>query len=478
MIKRFGMCLLAITLFMSSSVSVFACDEDQTNVYVTQILFGDEAISYGSNEEVEKLLSALYICSEQSNKDGQDKLDLLKKAKVGNVPALSRINVKSESLFDCSHNSWEYVSKNIKKVQNARKDVLRKTVVKIFDFGLFNELFNNDSGQIDSFSALLYYSHILADYLADNPENTEVSAKGYDIPAYSGEAVIELHGNVPEFTSKQKKETESYKEFRDLDGYGRAGVAIANVGQDTLAPAGSREDISNIKPTGWEQEKYEGLVNQSLYNRCHLIAHQLINVDTRYNLVTGTEYMNTAMIPYENKVKDYVNETGNHVLYRVTPVYVGDNEVTHGVQIEAYSVEDKGKGISFNVYCYNVQPGIDINYATGNSKVVDGTYGIDNILPFAIANPSDDNPDLIYEMQKHMEILFAGQKESTAYKSMMNDLNVIANEARGVGNQGEKEFQRYQKLKICQYDYVEKLSEYVPKLLEKEAFFKEVFKKK
>lgn len=475
MIKRICVCVLALALFISSSMTAFACDEDQTNVYVIQILFGDDAFAYELDEDVEKLLSALYICSEQSNGSGKEELKVLRNAKVGSIPTVSKINVDSTNLSECSHNSWEYVSKDFKKAQNSRKDVLRKTVVKVFDFGVFTELFKSNSGQIDSFAALLYYSHILADYLAVNPTNTEVSAKGYDISAYSGEAVIELHGNVPEFTLKQKQETMSYKEFSDLDEYGRAGVAIANVGPDILAPAGSREKISNIKPTGWKQENYDGMVNQTLYNRCHLIAHQLTNVDTRYNLVTGTEYMNTAMISYENKVKDYVNETGNHVLYRVTPVYVGDNEVAHGVQIEAYSIEDQGDGICFNVYCYNVQPGIDINYANGNSELADSTYGVNDILPFVTANPNDNNPDLIYEINKHLEILFAEQKESSTYKTMMNDLNVIANEARSVGNQGEKEFQRYQKLKECQYDYVEKLSEYVPKLLAQENFFKSVF---
>lgn len=476
MIKRIFVFFLAVVLIISSSTTAFACDEEQSNSYVLQILFGKNILRYENDSNTEALLSALYICSEQSNKDGQSYLTFLKKAKISGVPSLAKINVSGDALFDCSHNSWEYVSNTSKKAQEARKNLLRKTAVKVFDFGWFNETFKSNSGQIDSFAALLYYSHILADYLADDPMDTEVSAKGYDIPAYSGDAVYELNGNMPSFTSKQKKETESYKEYSDFDKYGRCGPGITNIGPDTLANVSARGDISKIYPTGWAKgnKQYEGVTAGELYNRCHLVAHSLGGADTQWNLVTGTRYLNEAMETYELKVAEYIRKTGNHVLYRATPVYVGDNAVASGVQLEAYSVEDRGQGLRFNVYLYNVQPGIDINYANGTSELADQTIGAIGIIPFATSGAGDKNPDLMYEIMKHLEVLFSKQKSSAEYKSMMNDLKQIADEARNVG--GNKDWQIYGKLKKCQYDFVEKLIEYVPELFAKESFFKAAFK--
>lgn len=477
-LKRIGILLLAVVLFFSSSLICFACNEEQTNIYVSKVLFGDNATNYENNKSVEQLESALYICSEQSNKDGQEKLDALKKAKINGIPVLAKVNVGNMDLFDCSHNSWGHVSKDNKKIQNERKDVLRRTVVKVFDFGWFNESFKKGEGQIDSFAALLYYTHILADYLADDPADTELSVKGVDVPAYSGEKVKVLNGNKPNFTNKQKKETEEYKEYSDLDSLGRTGAGISCISTDILETAEARVSLNGISPTGWiEGNVYyneEGITSNELYNRCHLVARELGGANTLYNLVTGTRYMNETMIDYENEVVNYIKKTGNHVLYRATPIYKGNNLVANGVQLEAYSVEDKGKGIQFNVYCYNVQPGVDISYENGKNELADKTLNNNDILPFAIVNPNDQNPDLMYEISKQLEILFVGQKESANYKDMMRELQTVADEARNVG--GMKKYEVYSALKEKQYDYMEVLSAYVPKLLSNEKFFKSAFK--
>lgn len=478
-IKRIGIVVLTVVLFLNSSLTCFACDEEQTNTYVTKVLFGDNAANYENNKYLEQLESALYICSEQSNKDGQDKLNILKNAKVPRIPALSQINVSNAKLFDCSHNSWGYVSKNTKKVQSERKGVLRQTVIKVFNFGWFNEKFKSGSGQIDSFSAFLYYTHILADYLADDPENTEISVKGIEAPAYSGEAVKVLNGNKPSFTNKQKKEAGSYKEYSDLDSLGRTGAGISCIGTDILETAEARVSLTGISPTGWiEGNVYyneEGVTSGELYNRCHLVARELGGANTLYNLVTGTRYMNETMIVYENMVANYIKSTHNHVLYRATPIYKGNNLVANGVQLEAYSVEDKGKGIQFNVYCYNVQPGVNISYENGNNELADKTLNNSDIIPFAITGANDKNPDLIYEIEKQLKILFDGQNETANYKDMMRELQYVTDEARKMdGGSSAKE---YQAMKKVQYKYMEVLSTYVPKLLRNEKFFKSAFKK-
>lgn len=475
MIKRIGSVLLALAILLSCSITVNACDEEQSNAYILKLLFGDDTLRYENDPDVKKLMDALYICSQQSNKDGQDKIDALKNARVGGIPALAKINIAEDLLFECSHNSWSYVSSSIKNTQKNRKDVLRKTIVDVFDFGWFNETFRSNHGQIDSFSALLYYTHILADYLADDPLDTEISAKGYDIPAYSGVAQYELNGNRPTFTSSQKRDRAPYTNYSNLDQYERCGTGITLIGLDTLECVSDRGDISNIKPSGWNQKAYEGVMasGQPLYNRCHLIAHSLGGHDTLYNLVTGTRYLNEAMEKYENQVAKYIKSTGNHVLYRATPVYVGDNRVASGVQLEAISLEDNGVGICFNVYFYNVQPGININYANGKSELVDETIDANGIIPFVTDAPSTSNPDLMFAIRSQLEILFINQKDSLEYKSMINSLDLIADEARTVG--GDKSWKVYAELKQYQFDYMATLSEYVPKLLEKESFFQTGF---
>lgn len=193
------------------------------------------------------------------------------------------------------------------------------------------------------------------------------SATLEDIPEYSGTPYAEIDNNRPSFTESELV-TSSYEKYSSLDDLGRCGVAVACVGKD-LMPTEERGSIGMIKPSGWHLVKYDSVDGKYLYNRCHLIAYELTSENAnRENLITGTRYLNvTGMLPFENKVADYVKETGNHVMYRVTPVFDGDDLLASGVHMEAESVEDGGAGISFNIYCYNVQPGIVIDHATGDS---------------------------------------------------------------------------------------------------------------
>ena len=188
-----------------------------------------------------------------------------------------------------------------------------------------------------------------------------------DIPVYSGSPYIAINDNQPLF-SEDDYTTEAFEEYAELDYLGRCGVTFACVGIEIM-PTEKRGDIGMVKPTGWVTSKYDFVDGRYLYNRCHLIGYQLTgeNANTS-NLITGTRYMNTeGMLPFENMIADYVKETENHVLYRVTPIFDGENLVASGVQMEAWSVEDDGDGICFNVYCYNVQPGVVIDYATGEN---------------------------------------------------------------------------------------------------------------
>lgn len=201
------------------------------------------------------------------------------------------------------------------------------------------------------------------------PEPTAPVIDLSSIPAYSGNPYVEINGNVPEFADDELITT-SFETYSPLDSLGRCGVAYANIGTD-LMPTEERGSIGQVKPSGWHTVKYDCVDGKYLYNRCHLIGYQLTaeNANTQ-NLITGTRYLNVeGMLPFENMVADYIKETGNHVLYRVTPVFDGDNLVSSGVLMEAKSVEDDGDGILFNVYCYNVQPGVSINYLTGDSEL-------------------------------------------------------------------------------------------------------------
>ena len=188
-----------------------------------------------------------------------------------------------------------------------------------------------------------------------------------DIPEWNGAAWVELEGNEPGFT-KEEMTLEVFENYSELDSLGRCGVAYANICPE-LMPTEGRESIGNVKPTGWVSAKYDCVDGKYLYNRCHLIGFQLAGENAnKQNLITGTRYLNvTGMLPFENEVADYVHRTDSHVLYRVTPVFVGSELVARGVQMEAYSVEDAGDGVCFIVFAYNVQPGVGIDYATGES---------------------------------------------------------------------------------------------------------------
>lgn len=190
-----------------------------------------------------------------------------------------------------------------------------------------------------------------------------------DVPEYDGEIYAIINDDEPEFTEKELSVTESYEFYSELDDLGRCGVCIACIGTDIM-PTEERGSIGEIKPTGWHTVKYDSVDGMYLYNRCHLIAYELAaeNANEK-NLITGTRYFNVeGMLPLENMVTDFIEETEYHVLYRVTPVFEGDNLLASGVQMEARSLEDNGEGICFNVYVYNIQPGIEIDYATGESR--------------------------------------------------------------------------------------------------------------
>lgn len=207
-------------------------------------------------------------------------------------------------------------------------------------------------------------------------ETPQISQFDYGlIPEYSGKPYVEINDNKPYFTDDEKLSgTSSFESYSDLDSLGRCGTAYASVGQDIM-PTEKRGEIGMIKPSGWHTVKYDCIADKYLYNRCHLIGYQLTGENANEkNLITGTRYLNVeGMLPYENMVSDYVKETDNHVLYQVTPIFVGDEFVARGVLMEAYSVEDSGAGVSFNIFCYNVQPGVTIDYQTGESKENDDT---------------------------------------------------------------------------------------------------------
>ena len=189
------------------------------------------------------------------------------------------------------------------------------------------------------------------------------------VPAYSGQPYIVVHDNEPYFADTDLTE-DSFETYSDLDSLGRCGTAYASVGTD-LMPTQERGAIGQVKPSGWHTIKYDNVDGKYLYNRCHLIGYQLTaeNANEK-NLITGTRYLNVqGMLPFENMAADYIKETGNHVLYRVTPIFEGNNLLASGVLMEAESVEDKGDGVEFCVFAYNVQDGVDIDYATGETKL-------------------------------------------------------------------------------------------------------------
>ncbi|HIY03243.1 MAG TPA: DNA/RNA non-specific endonuclease [Candidatus Blautia faecipullorum] len=216
---------------------------------------------------------------------------------------------------------------------------------------------------------LIFYDKLPLDsrngavYLSDPIESVE------EVPEYDGDPYVYINNNIPEFPQEEKTEV-SFESYSDLDRLGRCQTACANIGSD-LMPEGERESISQVKPTGWIQAQYNFVDGESLYNRCHLIGYQLTGENANEkNLITGTRYMNVeGMLPFENMVAEYIDETDNHVLYQVTPVFEEDELVARGVEMEGYSVEDEGQGISFHVFVYNVEPGVEIDYETGESAL-------------------------------------------------------------------------------------------------------------
>ena len=202
---------------------------------------------------------------------------------------------------------------------------------------------------------------------AEIPAIPDVQFTYKDIPEYTGEAYVAINGNKPYF-SLSEYTILSYEYYSELDSLGRCGLTVASIGKD-LMPTEDREEIGSVKPSGWQSVKYDFISGKYLYNRCHLIGFQLCGENANdKNLITGTRYLNIeGMLPFENMVADYVKETGNHVLYRVLPIYFENDLVARGVLMEGYSVEDNGEGICFNVFAYNVQPGVTIDYKTGLS---------------------------------------------------------------------------------------------------------------
>lgn len=203
-------------------------------------------------------------------------------------------------------------------------------------------------------------------------EDAQTSSSVEEIPEYNGNPFVVINDNQPSFTEEELT-TSAYEEYSELDALGRCGVAEACIGQEIM-PTEERGEIGQIKPSGWRTVKYDFVEGKYLYNRCHLIGFQLAGENANEkNLITGTRYFNVEeMLPFENMVADYIQETDHHVMYRVTPVFEEDDLVATGVEMEAYSVEDEGEGIRFHVFCYNVQPKVEIDYATGESWVDSG----------------------------------------------------------------------------------------------------------
>ncbi len=217
---------------------------------------------------------------------------------------------------------------------------------------------------------LCYYMEDIENFLNKSlATDYSVSYELSNIPSYSGNNFVYIDDNEPSFTANEIRDY-SYETYSGLDYLGRCGVAVANIGTDIM-PTEARGSIGSVKPSGWHTVKYDIVEGKYLYNRCHLIGYQLTGENAnKNNLITCTRQMNSVgMLEFENKVANYIKKTHNHVLYRVTPIFYEDNLVASGVQIEALSLEDNGKGIKFNVFVYNVQDGIEIDYKTGNSKL-------------------------------------------------------------------------------------------------------------
>ena len=228
--------------------------------------------------------------------------------------------------------------------------------------------------KIKKYNLLYILAVLILIFFVSKPQNNynkQYPVSVADIPEYSDSAYIEINGNIPFFTQEDYTTT-SFEEYSKLDQLNRCGVAFSNIGIE-LMPTEERDYIGQVKPSGWQISKYDFIDGKYLYNRCHLIGFQLTGENANEkNLITGTRYLNVSgMLPFENMVADYIKESKNHVLYRVTPVFEGENLIVSGVLMEAKSVEDNGEGICFNVYCYNVQPGVEIDYSDGSNSLVE-----------------------------------------------------------------------------------------------------------
>ena len=271
---------------------------------------------------------------------------------------------------------------------------------------------------------------------ADGPQEDLVNNNSYvsldAIPAYDGKAYVAVNNNEPFFTDSDMTTT-AFENYSDLDSLGRCGVAYANICKDIM-PTEERGKIGMIKPSGWHTVKYDVIKDRYLYNRCHLIGYQLAGENANpKNLITGTRYLNVeGMLPFENLVADYVNNTGNHVLYRVTPMFSGSNLVANGVLIEAKSVEDNGGGILFNVYCYNVQPGVGINYENGDSWL-DGTTGSASSSSDTSATENSDADSSNSETMVHITATGKKYHRAGCRTLKKSDTEVTLDEAKSMG---------------------------------------------
>lgn len=270
----------------------------------------------------------------------------------------------------------------------------------------------------------------------DGPQEDLVNNNSYvsldAIPAYDGKAYVAVNNNEPFFTDSDMTTT-AFENYSDLDSLGRCGVAYANICKDIM-PTEERGKIGMIKPSGWHTVKYDVIKDRYLYNRCHLIGYQLAGENANpKNLITGTRYLNVeGMLPFENLVADYVNNTGNHVLYRVTPMFSGSNLVANGVLIEAKSVEDNGGGILFNVYCYNVQPGVGINYENGDSWL-DGTTGSASSGSDTSATENSDADSSNSETMVHITATGKKYHRAGCRTLKKSDTEVTLDEAKSMG---------------------------------------------
>ena len=428
------------------------------------------------------LSNALYLCSEQADGKGQDKLTFLKRQGVPSISSLSDIDIRSNQLPDCSHHSWTYVVNGNEKSQAARKRILTNTVNSVFGSNAFVNTIGSLFGSAKktkyrSFAELLYYSHILFDYLADDPEATMAFVGGNMVPSYSGMRYEEVNGGIPDFNAQEKQSTALEIHISDLDIFtGRCGPAFAVLSHESMDVQGPpRPKLPD--PAGWNNKQYPSLIPRNdLYNRCHLLARQFCLVDNEYNLITGTSYLNDTMKEFEDRIVRYLKNSECHVLYRITPIYKEWNTIASGVQLEAYSVEDNGEKICFNVYCYNVQPGVSINYVSGESELADMTYNTTNILPFAVYGASESNPDLIFEIDKQLATLFADQAESGVYNEMQQQIKAVSIKARENSFRSGDTAQKYQEMNAIKFEYFKVLRAYLPLLFSHEDFFSSVFK--